>query len=157
MAFVDPFMVIMALVSTVLLILANGYFIAKYTHHAESNSISTNIMRVVIMIAFMLAESQILLLALDAVNFREETSIDMFDFWQLIYMVSLLWTTVILPFSFFYYDTDEDLSPLKRLWKAFLNQCIYFIIFSCVHFSMFAALRHSNIPLDAQTHFTPRT
>ena len=155
MAYVDPLMVITALVFTVLLILANGYFIAQYSHHAESNSLSTNMMRVIIMIAFILAQSQVLLLALDVVNFREETSIDMFNFWQLIYLCSLIWTTFVLPFSFFYYDTDEDLPPLKRLWKALLNQCVYFIVFSCVHFPMFAALRHSYIPVDAQTYFTP--
>lgn len=119
MAYVDPFMIIIALVATVLLVLVNGYFIAQYSHHAESNSMSTNVIRLVIMIAFILAQSQILLLALDQVNYRGETSIDMFGFWQLIYMCSLLWTTVMLPFSFFYYDTDEDLAPVKRLCTAF--------------------------------------
>ena len=149
MGYVNPFMLIIAVVFTILLVLANGYFIAQYSHHAESNSISTNLMRLIIMIAFILAESQILLLTLDVVNFREETTIDMFLFWQFIYLCSLIWTTIILPFSFFFYDTDEDMSVKKRGLKATLNQLIYIVIFSIVHFPMFASMRNAFIPIQS--------
>ena len=65
------------------------------------------------MIAFILAEIQVLLLALDVVNFRNDTTIDMFRFWQLIYLCSFIWTTIVLPFCFFFYDSDEDLAPVS--------------------------------------------
>ena len=36
MAFVDPFMLTVTLVMTVLLILGNMYFVAHYSHHADN-------------------------------------------------------------------------------------------------------------------------
>jgi hypothetical protein len=33
------------------------------------------------MVAFMIAEAQILMMPLDIVNFREQTNVDMFVFW----------------------------------------------------------------------------
>ena len=60
------------------------------------------------MLAFMLSECQVLLLALDVVNFREQTNIDMYSLWQIIYMSALFMATILIPFSYFFYETDED-------------------------------------------------
>ena len=74
------------------------------------------------MLAFMICECQILMLPLDVVNSRENTNIDMFIFWQVIYMSSLFMTTIIIPFAFFFYDTDEDVDHVSnRFW--FINVC----------------------------------
>lgn len=67
------------------------------------------------MLAFMICECQILMLPLDVVNTRENTNIDMFIFWQIIYMSSLFMTTIIIPFAFFFYDTDEDVDHVSTL------------------------------------------
>ena len=101
------------------------------------------------MIAFILAEIQILLLALDVVNFRNETSIDMFKFWQFVYLLSFIWSTLVLPFCFFFYDSDEDLPTKKRICKAFLYQAIYIVVVSVVHFPMYGEMRNAFIPLEA--------
>ncbi len=60
------------------------------------------------LVAFILAECQVLLLPLDVLNSRDNTNIDMFTLWQIIYMTSLCFITVILPFTYFFYETDED-------------------------------------------------
>lgn len=53
------------------------------------------------------------MLPLDVVNSREGTNIDMFIFWQIIYMSSLFMITIIIPFAFFFYDTDEDVDHVS--------------------------------------------
>lgn len=74
------------------------------------------------MLAFIICECQILMLPLDVVNSRENTNIDMFIFWQVIYMSSLFMTTIIIPFAFFFYDTDEDVDHVSnRFWL--INLC----------------------------------
>ena len=65
------------------------------------------------MIAFMLAEAQILMLPLDVVDARESTNIDMMVFWQIIYMSSLFMTTLVLPFAYFFFNTDEDIDHVS--------------------------------------------
>lgn len=60
------------------------------------------------MVSFMLAESQVIMLMLDFINVRSGTNVDMFVFWQIIYMTSLFTCFVILPFMYFFYQTEED-------------------------------------------------
>ena len=53
MAFVDPFLLIVTLVMTVLLIIANIYFVAKYSHPADSAfGSSTACKAVIVSVAF---------------------------------------------------------------------------------------------------------
>ena len=49
-----------------------------------------------------------LVLALDVVNSREGSNLDLFVFWQIIYMSSLFMMVIILPFAYFFYETNED-------------------------------------------------
>ena len=56
----------------------------------------------------MIAECQVLVLALDHANTAESLNFKMADFWFIIFMSSLFYMTVILPFSLFYTETDEE-------------------------------------------------
>jgi len=67
----------------------------------------------------MIAECQVLVLALDVVNSREGSNIDMFVFWQIIYMSSLFMMVIFLPFSYFFYETSEDEAYKDRFCSAF--------------------------------------
>jgi hypothetical protein len=59
-------------------------------------------------VGYILAESQVLLLALDVVNTREDTNLDMRMFWYINQMSSLFFMTIILPFCLFYAQADES-------------------------------------------------
>ena len=79
----------------------------------------------------MCAECQVLMLGLDVVNFRENTNIDMFVFWQIVYMSSLFLCTVVLPFAYFFYETDEDQSQVRYhiiLYFSILTMYSFFLI-----------------------------
>lgn len=60
--------------------------------------------------------------------------------------------TVALPFSYFYYETEEDKDFKTRFCLAFRNWIIFLIIFCCIHFPLYTQLRHSFIPVDAKTY-----
>lgn len=100
----------------------------------------------------MIAEAQILMLPLDLINFREGTNVDMFVFWQVIYMSSTFMCTVLLPFAYFFYETDEDKDYKTRFCTAFRNWVVLFIVFSLIHFPMFSSLRHALIPLESESY-----
>lgn len=70
----------------------------------------------------MIAEAQVLLLPLDVIDARENTNIDMLVFWQIIYMSSLFMNTLVIPFAYFFFNTDEDIdhvSPNKIVFIDF--------------------------------------
>jgi len=59
-------------------------------------------------VAFICAESQILILPMDVGNYRAGSNVDMKIFWYIIYMTSAFFVCFILPFALFYYESDED-------------------------------------------------
>jgi hypothetical protein len=150
--FVDPFLLTLTLVLTILMIIGNLYFLAHYSHYADSGFGSSAACKFIIMVAFMLAECQLLLLPLDLINTRENTNVDMFVFWQVIYMSSLFMMVVFLPFAYFFYETEEDNDYKTRFCTAFKNWLGLFIIFSLIHFPMFASMRHSYVPLESYAY-----
>lgn len=104
------------------------------------------------MVALLLAESQILILSLDVVNAREKTNLDLYVFWQVIYMSSLFMTTFIIPFGYFFYESDEDKDYKTRFCLAFKYMLILFMVLSIIHFPMFAMMRHAYIPVEYKTY-----
>jgi hypothetical protein len=135
--FVDPFLLTLSLVCTIVLLLINIYFLAHYSHHADGGFGSSSATKFIIVsnffasfynltnffqiLAFLIAECQVLVLALDVINSREGSNIDMFVFWQIIYMSSLFMMVIILPFSYFFYETSEDEAYVSIFVKLFFS------------------------------------
>ena len=67
-------------------------------------------------------------------------------------MSSLFLTTILLPFAYFFYETNEDNDYKTRFCTAFGNEIILLVIFSCIHFPMFSSWRHSFIPVDSEAY-----
>lgn len=99
----------------------------------------------------MLAEAQILLLPLDVIDARENTNVDMIVFWQIIYMSSLFMNTLVIPFAYFFFNTDEDIDHKTRFCTAFRNEVVYLCMFGVVHFTMFVTMRNAYIPIRANS------
>lgn len=91
------------------------------------------------------------MLPLDVQNTREETDFHMKEFWYIVFMTSLFLITIILPFSMFYYETDEEKDFKWRLCSAFKSLVIFVILVSCVLFPTYAFMRYSYIPIQAVT------
>ena len=89
------------------------------------------------------------MLPLDVMNTRLGSNIDMYHFWNIIWMTSLFMCTLVLPFMLFFYATYEDLDFKSRFCTAFSYEITILVLFSIVHFSMFAGMRKADIPLDS--------
>ena len=59
------------------------------------------------------------MIPLDVLNTREGSNINMYEFWSIIYMSSLFMSVVVMPFAYFFYETDED---LDYVGKKIINQ-----------------------------------
>ena len=79
--FIDPVLLTCTLIFTIILIIGNLYFLAHYSHHADSGFGSSTMVKFLLMLAFMLCEAQILILPLDLLNTKLGTNVDMFVFW----------------------------------------------------------------------------
>jgi len=75
MVLVDPFLLTVTLVMAVVLIISNIYLVAQYSHASDSAFGSSTACKVVIILAFMCAECQILMLPLDVSNYRVSSDI----------------------------------------------------------------------------------
>lgn len=67
-------------------------------------------------------------------------------------MTSLFLTVVLLPFAYFFYESNEDNDYKTRFCTAFGNLIILLVVFSCIHFPMFASWRHAFIPVDSEAY-----
>lgn len=59
---------------------------------------------------------------------------------------------IILPFTYFFYETTEDLDYKSRFCTAFRNEILLFIVFSLIHFPMFGYMRHALIPVESLSY-----
>ena len=79
--FIDPFLLTLTLICVIILMLGNLYFLAHYSHHADGGFGSSTACKFLLMLSFMVAECQLLVLPMDVINAREGTNVDMFVFW----------------------------------------------------------------------------
>ena len=129
--FVDPFLLALTLVLTILLIFANIYFVAHYSHHADSFFGSSTACKAVLILGYCLAECQILMLPLDVQNTREGTNFQMYMMWYVVVMAALFYVTVALPFGLFYSETDEEKEFVSKAVANFyfLSLKLFLILF----------------------------
>jgi fumarate reductase subunit D len=67
-------------------------------------------------------------------------------------MSSLFMNTVLLPFAYFFYETDESRDYKTRFCTAFRNWVGILVIFCLIHFPMFVSLRHAHIPVESESY-----
>jgi hypothetical protein len=114
---IDIFLIVVVLVMMVVLTIINIYILAHYSHPLESKFGESLFAKILIIIALLLVEIMILLLPLDVSNVQEDGGLDMKGFWYTMTMTSMIFIFIILPTSYFYYETEGD--ELKsRIWHA---------------------------------------
>jgi hypothetical protein len=143
---VDAFLIIVVLVLMVLLGIINLYVLAHYSHPLESKFGGSIFAKIIIIIALMLAQGQILILPLDVSNVQNDAGLDMKGFWYTLTMTSAIFIFFILPVAMFYYETEGD--ELKsRIWHAVMME-FFFVVISCIIvFVTYATLSKADIPL----------
>jgi len=92
-----------------------------------------------------------LLLPLDVANTHEDTNINMYMFWYIVYMSSLFYICVVLPYGLYFSEADEEKEFKWRICSAFKNEIITLVIISLFLFPSFAYMKYSYIPVTAHT------
>jgi hypothetical protein len=147
---IDIFLVIVVLVMMVVLTIINIYILAHYSHPLESKFGESLFAKIIIIIALLLVEIMILLLPLDVSNVQENGGLDMKGFWYTMTMTSMIFIFIILPTSYFYYETEGD--ELKsRIWHATLMEFFFLLFSGILIFVTFFTLAKANIPFQDVT------
>ena len=83
----EPFLVIVTIVLTVLLLLINFYLLAIYCHPDDKGLGTSLILKILVMVGLTLSWAQILMMPLDVANTRSMGGLDMKTFWEAMLMV----------------------------------------------------------------------
>lgn len=143
---VDPFLIIVVLVMLILLGIINLYIVAHYGHPLESKFGASIFAKIIIILALLITQSEILILPLDVSNVQNGSGLDMKGFWYTLTMISAIFIFLILPISMFYYETEGD--PLKsRIWHATLMEFGFLVISSIIVFVTYGTLSKTDIPI----------
>ena len=131
----DVFLIIITIIMGLLLLYVNIYLLALYCHPEDRGFGTSCICKIIVVSLFTyikqvfgltLSWAQALLLPVDVANIRYNSGMDMLIAWQIIYVSILVTSVLIIPFSIFFYESDED--------KAFVIKQYYsIIVFSSVH------------------------
>ena len=106
----DPFLIIVTIILSVLLFIINFYILVIYCHPDDKGLGSHIVLKFLVIIGLTLSWAQVLMVPLDVANARSNGGLDMQTFWYFIYCIIAFMVTVFLPFSIFLYETDEDKS-----------------------------------------------
>lgn len=69
-------------------------------------------------------------------------------FWFIIYIISLVMITCLLPYAIFFYETDPENHMIKRLLTALLYTVIALILVCILLFVSWAFLKYVQIPVE---------
>lgn len=74
----------------------------------------------------------------------------MYMMWYIMFMGSLFYITVALPFGLFYSETDEEKEFKWRICSAFKNQIILLVVLSALIFPTFVTMNYSYFPVTVR-------
>ncbi len=148
---IDILTLIMTIVITVSLIIANIYLLAYYCHPDDKGTIIGYVTKGIVVLGLTLAWAQVLLLPLDVSNNRGEgNGINMKVFWLLIYVLSIIYIIIIFPLTSAFYDSDFELSFNEKMKHSLCHFLITFIGFLAISIILHFSIGKATIPFDIQ-------
>jgi LMBR1 domain-containing protein 1 len=153
---VDWLTLIMTIVISITLIIANIYLLIYYSHPDDKGTLTGYFTKGIAILGLTLAWAQVLLLPLDVSNNRGDgNGINMKIFWIIIYVLSFIYIIIIFPIVTAFYDSDFELTfneKLKHSICSFLATFISFILISIIlHYTIGKAnikLNYINCPIS---------
>ena len=116
----DPWLLILTIIFTFLLILINTYVMIIYIHPDDKGLGNALFYKILVVAGLTLSFGQVMMIPLDISNSRTNGSIDMLVFWQMVYVLIFIMLVFILPFAIFLYESDPDHPLSKRICGAMI-------------------------------------
>ena len=108
----EVFMIIMLSIIAALLLVANVYLLAYYSHPDDGGFGADLISKIVMILGMTLTWTIVLMFPLDVSNARstQDVQFNMGLMWMIIYICIAAFVLVIIPACIFYYEADSEWS-----------------------------------------------
>jgi LMBR1 domain-containing protein 1 len=116
---VDIWLIIVTVVCFLIMVILNLYIIKLYIHPDDKGFLNGFFEKLLIMLSSCLLWSFIMLLPLDIANSRGEgAGFNIEIAYQILFAIYIVFLVILLPFTLFLYETDEEISCIARFFKA---------------------------------------
>lgn len=132
----------------IVLLAVNIYLMILYIHPDDKGWGTAIHSKILIILGLTLCQAQALMIPLDVANRSAiiPDGLDMTAFWFFLYIVVLIFICVLMPYSIFLYETDEDESMCRRLVKALLYTIGALVISLLILFITWAVFKYVDLP-----------
>lgn len=144
----DIFMLVITVVLSVILIIANIYLLAYYCHPDDRGFGNALICKIVVIIGMTLSWAQVLMLPLDVSNIRGfGGAIRMDIFWIIIYIATAVFILFIVPSLTYYYEADPDWTCWEKIKYSFWYLFATIVVVLLILIVSYAFLSVAEIPV----------
>ena len=114
----EVFMIVMLSIIGVLLLIANIYLLAYYSHPDDSGYGIDLFAKIIMVLGMTLTWTTVLMFPLDVSNVRSQLDVAfrMDLFWLIIYITTAVFILIIIPSVIFYYEADPDWTCVSLLY-----------------------------------------
>lgn len=108
----EVFMIIMLSIIAAMLLVANVYLLAYYSHPEDGGYGADLFSKIVMILGMTLTWSVVLMFPLDVSNARstQDVQFNMGLMWMIIYICIAAFTLIIIPACIFFYEADSEWS-----------------------------------------------
>lgn len=105
----EAYLIVLIVVMTIILLAVNVYLLALYVHTDDKGWGTAVYCKVLVVLGLTLCQAQALMVPLDVANRSAilSNALDMVAFWFFLYIVVLIFITILMPYAIFLYETDE--------------------------------------------------
>jgi LMBR1 domain-containing protein 1 len=116
----QAYFIVLIVVMAIILLAVNIYLLILYIHPDDKGWGTALYCKILVVFGLTLCEAQALLVPLDVANQSAliPGGLNMQGFWYAIYIIVLIFVTILLPYAIFLYETDEEEPMGTRLLKA---------------------------------------
>uniref|UniRef100_A0A6A7G5U2 LMBR1-like conserved region-containing protein n=1 Tax=Hirondellea gigas TaxID=1518452 RepID=A0A6A7G5U2_9CRUS len=154
---VDAFMIISAVVLSAVILFVIVLLLIRFSHPDDKNE--ARFPKAVVILGLFIASAAVLTLPFDVAN-AGGGDIDVGVLWQIIFITAAVFIVVIIPFAFFFYESDVDPDLLREQGasqcegqapQAMKYTCLSFVIFTILVVIMYVFMHVAEIRVERHT------
>lgn len=135
----DAFLIIVLAVCSAVVLTACIIFLAKFGHPDDKNS--ARFPKLVTVSGLFIAVSTVLMLPFDVANVYHSLPVDII--WQVLYISIAVYCFALIPFAFFYYESDQDPEEKGGFCKSQFGEALKYSLLFAVIFIIIVVIMYS--------------
>ena len=144
----EAYLIILIVVLSIILLGINIYLLALYVHSDDKGWGTAIYCKILVILGLTLCQAQALMVPLDVANRSALLSdaINMTAFLFFLYIIVLIFVSILIPYAIFLYETDEEDPMCSRLLKALCYTGGALLISVGILFITWAFFRYVDLP-----------